>query len=142
LGYLNTSPANIGTGLHCEIEIELPILQEYPGLIQKVCNEYCLAIHGHEGLHSEVKEGETFFLRTTRALGVDEYNAILPAYEGALELLVTEQRLSKELRMSAMGQVETKPSTILKWASIIQIAKQKRKDKEHWLAGDDAGPEA
>ena len=91
LGYLNSCPTNIGTGMRASVHIKLPHLSQQPDF-KTICLSLGLDVRGVDGEHSESKEG-IFDISNIARFGVSEREILQTLVDGIRKLINLEKSL-------------------------------------------------
>lgn len=100
LGYLVTSPSNLGSALHASVTIKLPCLNRLMAskkksensVFQKVCDVFSLKVQGSNGLYTSA-EGANFDVSTQQRLGQSEVKIVQSLIDGVYAIIEVERKL-------------------------------------------------
>ncbi|KAJ1459264.1 ATP:guanido phosphotransferase [Pelagophyceae sp. CCMP2097] len=93
LGFLGTCPSNLGTGLRAGVMICLPLLNEDPHLLEKVCDAYDLQPRGSAGEHSAAV-GAKWDISNKQRLGFSEVQLVQKMVDGVSKVIEIEEMMA------------------------------------------------
>ncbi len=94
LGYITSCPTNLGTAMRASVHIALPKLSKNKLMFHTITKKHHLQIRGVHGEHSKT-EGVIYDISNQRRLGVTEIVCVQDMYNGVVELIEAEKKLSK-----------------------------------------------
>ena len=94
LGYLNSCPTNIGTGMRASVHIKLPLLSQTTNF-KEICKDLGLDVRGVDGEHSESKDG-IFDISNSGRFGMSERDLLKVLVNGVKELIKKEKSLENK----------------------------------------------
>merc|ERR1711871_129601 len=93
LGFLGTSPSNLGTGLRASVMVKLEKFNEDPAFLEEVCSIFDLQPRGSAGEHSAAV-GAKFDVSNKQRLGFTEVELVQKMIDGVTKVIALEEKLA------------------------------------------------
>ena len=92
LGYLSTSPNNLGTGIKASVKIKLPKLTKNRDILNKLCTKNYLEIKNAKW-KGTISFGNVLDLANKRNLGITEVELLQNFVNGVIEIIQAEEKM-------------------------------------------------